>query len=102
MLAITKLTFADRIVMSALPLKADMCAAKSDVGFTPNSHRESGFPATGMSALPPKVDMCSAIRDVRYGPIADIDGSLDQPVSDLLNVRRHFEAERLGSLEIDQ
>ena len=60
MLAITKLTFADRIVMSALPLKADMCAAKSDVGFTPNSHRESGFPATGMSALPPKADMCSA------------------------------------------
>ena len=55
-----------------------------------------------MSALPPKADMCGAKWDVRLVPKADIEGSLDQPVSDLLNVQRHFEAERLGSLEIDQ
>jgi hypothetical protein len=34
-LAITKLTFADRIVMSALPLKADMCGATRDVRYGP-------------------------------------------------------------------
>ena len=55
-----------------------------------------------MSALPPKADRCGATKHVRFVPIADIEGSLDQPVSDLLNVQRHFEAERLGSLEIDQ
>ena len=38
----------------------------------------------------------------QYLPQADIEGSLDQLVSDLLNVQRHFEAERRGSLEIDQ
>jgi hypothetical protein len=55
-----------------------------------------------MSALPPKADMCGATRDVRFVPKADIEGSFDQPISDLLNVQRHFEAERPGSLEIDQ
>ena len=38
--------------------KADMCAAKSNVCFTPNSDRESGFP-------------------VRFGPIADIEANMD-------------------------
>jgi hypothetical protein len=52
--------------------KADMCAAKSDVRFTPNSDRESGFPQKVMSALPPKADMCGALADVCFGPIADI------------------------------
>ena len=45
--------------------KADMCAAKCDVRFTPNSDRESRHPQTVMSALPPKADMCGAKRDVR-------------------------------------
>jgi len=49
-----------------------MCVAKSDVRFTPNSDRESGFPHKVMSALPPKADMCSAVVDVRFGPKADI------------------------------
>src|SRR5262245_11874381 len=52
--------------------KADMCVAKSDVCFTPNSDRESGLPQTVMSALPPKADMCSAVADVCFGPKADI------------------------------
>jgi hypothetical protein len=52
--------------------KADICAAKSDVRFTPNSDRKSGFPHKAMSALPPKADMCGAASDVRFGPIADI------------------------------
>jgi len=52
--------------------KADICAAKSDVGFTPDSNRKSGFSERVMSALPPKADICSAQRHVRYGPKADI------------------------------
>src|SRR5215831_1734525 len=51
--------------------KADMCVAKSDVRFAPNSDRESGLPQTVMSALPLKADMCSAPAHVRFGPIAD-------------------------------
>jgi hypothetical protein len=43
--------------------KADMCSAKRDVRFTPNSDRESGF--SPLSALPPKADMCGALADVR-------------------------------------
>jgi hypothetical protein len=48
--------------------KADICAAKSDVRFTPNSDRKSGFPHKVMSALPPKADMCSAVLHVPFGP----------------------------------
>jgi hypothetical protein len=51
--------------------KADMCSAKADVRFTPNSDRESEIPQKAMSALHPKADMCGASRDVRFGPIAD-------------------------------
>jgi hypothetical protein len=52
--------------------KADICAAKTYVRFTPNSDRESGFPQKVISALPPKADMCEALADVCLGPIADI------------------------------
>jgi hypothetical protein len=52
--------------------KADICAAKNHVRFTPNSDRESEFPQQAMSALPPRADMCDAATDVRFGPIADI------------------------------
>src|SRR5215468_9255928 len=51
--------------------KADMCAAKGHVRFTPNSDRECGFPQRVMSALPPIADMCSALAHVRFGPKAD-------------------------------
>jgi hypothetical protein len=44
--------------------KADMCSAKRDVRFTPNSDRKSGHAQMVMSALPPKADMCSATSDV--------------------------------------
>ena len=40
--------------------KADMCVAKCDVCFTPDSDRESGHVPMVMSALPPKADMCGA------------------------------------------
>ena len=53
--------------------KADICAAKSDVRFIPNSDRKSGFPQKVMSALPPKADTCSALAYVCLGPKADID-----------------------------
>ena len=52
--------------------KADMCAARRNVRFTPNSDRESEIPQKAMSALAPKADMCSALADVCFGPIADI------------------------------
>jgi hypothetical protein len=52
--------------------RADMCAAKGDVRFTPNSDRKSGAARQCMSASPLKADMCGAARDVRFGPIADI------------------------------
>jgi len=55
--------------------KADMCAAKRHVCFTPNSDRESEIPQKAMSALPLKADMCGANSNVRFGPIADIDAS---------------------------
>jgi hypothetical protein len=44
--------------------EADMCAAKCDVRFTPNSDRKSGFPQNVMSASPPKADRRSAKRNV--------------------------------------
>jgi hypothetical protein len=44
--------------------KADMCVAKSNVRFDPNSDRESGFPQKVISASPPKADMCSALTHV--------------------------------------
>jgi hypothetical protein len=48
-----------------------MCAAISDVRFTPNSDRESRHPQRVMSALPLKADMCGATSYVGYGPKAD-------------------------------
>ena len=63
--------FADRNVRFGS--KADICAAKSDVRFAPNSDRERRFPQNVMSALPPKADMCSALAHVSFGPKADID-----------------------------
>src|SRR5262245_29205940 len=65
------LVFAPRQDVRFGPL-ADICAAKSDVRFTPNRDRESDIPQRAMSALPLKADMCGATRDVRFGPIADI------------------------------
>jgi hypothetical protein len=58
--------------MSALGQKQTCAAQKSDVRFTPDSDRESGFPQTAMSALPPKADVCGALANVCYGPKADI------------------------------
>jgi hypothetical protein len=52
--------------------KADMCAAKRHVCFTPNSDRESEIPQKAMAALPPTADMCSANAHVCFGPKADI------------------------------
>src|SRR5262245_29912706 len=52
--------------------QADMCVAKRNVRFTPNSDRKSRHPQKVMSALPPKADMCGALADVCYGPIADM------------------------------
>src|SRR5262245_56497628 len=54
--------------------KADMCAAKRDVRFTPDSDRKSGHRQPVMSALPPIADSCSAQAHVCFGPKADIFG----------------------------
>jgi hypothetical protein len=45
--------------------KADICGAPTDVRFTPDSDRESGFSQKVMSALPLKADMFSALARVR-------------------------------------
>src|SRR5262245_50631793 len=70
MLAHTKTPVADAIKTAVTALmfhawrdvrfgsQADICGAKCDVRFTPNSDRESGLPQTVMPALPPKADMC--------------------------------------------
>jgi hypothetical protein len=52
--------------------KADMCAAKRHVRFTPDSDHESGHVPLVISALPPKADMCGALAHVCFGPEADI------------------------------
>ena len=48
--------------------EADMCAATSDVCFTPDSDRKSGHAPMVMSALPPKADMGDATAHVCFGP----------------------------------
>jgi hypothetical protein len=62
--------------------KADICAAKSNVRFTPNSGHETAFRDLSnlMSALVPKMSALTPIADIRqcewnvcFGPIADID-----------------------------
>jgi hypothetical protein len=54
--------------------EADICSAKANVRFTPDSDRESRHPHKVMSAMPPKADVCGARSDVRLGPEADILG----------------------------
>src|SRR5262249_16848563 len=44
--------------------KADICAAKTYVRFSPNSDRKSRHPRRVMSALPPRADMCIALAHV--------------------------------------
>src|SRR5262249_35727361 len=52
--------------------QADICAATSDVCFTPDSDHKSGHVPMVMSALPPKADMCGALAYVCFGPKADM------------------------------
>jgi hypothetical protein len=62
---------------------ADMCNAKRDVRFTPNSDRESGHVPMVMSALPPKADM------FRFGPKADMPTLFDHLVGAFEQRPRH-------------
>ena len=78
-----------------------ICATKSDVRFTPNSDRKSGFPHKVMSALPPKADMCAAARDVRFGPIADIACLFDHFIGRIQQAKWHIQAQRFGRLQVD-
>jgi len=59
---------------SGCPLwvKADMCAAKGHVRFTPKSDRESGLQQPAMSTLPQIADMCDAVAHVGFGPKPDM------------------------------
>jgi hypothetical protein len=67
--------------------RADICSAKRDVRFTPDSDHESGHVPMVMSALPPKADMCGVAEDVRFGPIADMCGAIKDvrfgPIADI-------------------
>src|SRR5262245_46669423 len=78
-----------------------MCAAKSDVCFTPNSDRESGLPQTVMSALPPIADMCSALAHVCFGPKADIAALFDHLVGGDHKPWRNRDAERFRRSKVD-
>ena len=80
---------------------ADICAATSDVRFTPNSDHESGHVPMVMSALPPKADVCSATAHVCFGPKADISLLFYQLVGTGEQRRRNRDAKRLGCSEID-
>jgi hypothetical protein len=70
--------------------KADIRAAKSDVRFTPESDRESGFPRKVMSALSPKADMCSALAHVCFGPKAESVAISAVPGAAQLRARGHL------------
>src|SRR5262245_23239573 len=90
-------TFAARVAWRAYKFskcpfgsKADMCAAKRHVCFTPNSDRESEIPQKAMSAVPPRADMCGATRDVRFGPKADTDILFDHLVGACEHRMRYF------------
>jgi hypothetical protein len=50
---------------------ADICSATGHVRFTPNSDRESGFPANGHVRFTPESDIKCDMWD-RFGPKADI------------------------------
>jgi len=74
--------------------EADICSAKSDVRFAPNSDRKSGHQQTVMSALPLKADMCSALAHVRLGHLRT-----KSPLThSTQNVRRSGANEALGRL----
>jgi len=45
--------------------KQTFAPQKSDIRFTSNSDRESGFAQKVMSALSPKADVCAALVKVR-------------------------------------
>src|SRR5215467_14337557 len=45
--------------------------------------------------------MCGAARDVRFGPKADMGCLFDYLISALLEMQRHGETKRLGSLQVD-
>ena len=59
-----------------------------------------------MSGLPPKADIDRRDGNVRFVPKGDIRTAaefflFDHLVGELLKLRRHMEAERLRSLEVD-
>src|SRR5262249_40857844 len=60
--------------MSRFGSKADICVAKSDVRFTPESGHVQRKRRCPLRANPlyPKANICSALGHVRFGPKADI------------------------------
>src|SRR5262245_37594586 len=76
--------------------QADICVAKDDVRFTPNSDRESRHLPKVMSALPLKADMCAALAHVCFGPKADIASPIRSPRQPVRLAFGDVDAERLG------
>src|SRR5215475_8232140 len=64
-----KQTCAMQTVMSALPLKADMC---SHCPMSALGQKQTHAVHNGMSALHPKADMCSALGYVCFGPKSNL------------------------------
>ena len=87
--------------MSALGHEQTFAPQKTDVRFSSNSDRKSGFPQRVMSALHLKADVCGANRHIRFGPIADIRKLFDHIVGAGEYCRRNGEAQCLSGLEVD-
>ena len=82
--------------------KADMCAAKCHVRFTPNSDRKSEIPQKAMSALPPESRHVQCTSPCPLWANSGHNETLfDHFISALLKLQRHFDADRFGSLEVD-
>jgi hypothetical protein len=75
--------------------KADMCAAKRHVCFTPNSDRESEIPQKAMSALPPKADIRHSVCG--RGAIQKVGTSKPRPLGQptkIVNIQNIRESEQ--------
>ena len=57
---------------------ADMCSAKSDVRFTPNSYRKRGISQRGLSALPQKAEAHRRSDNVGHLHYGDFDSDSEK------------------------
>src|SRR5215467_6137572 len=81
--------------------KADMCAAKRHVCFTPNSDRESDFRKRSCLLYPRKQTCAVQLAMSALGHKRTLCLSFDHLVGALLKMKRHVKSQRLGGLDIN-